>query len=156
MPFERENDGSLRPPQSYPENALATFNTHDMPTLQSWTDHNDLYVRRAIGIDSGETSTERAQSIQTLRNSLAEIAQGDQRLDISAIAKFLGATPSRLVMVALEDVVGASYQINIPGTVEQHPNWRYRLPVSIEEVDARGSLGRLAHTFKEAGRANAK
>jgi (1->4)-alpha-D-glucan 1-alpha-D-glucosylmutase len=37
-------------------------------------------------------------------------------------------TPSALLMVQLEDVAGVVAQANMPGTVDQHPNWRRKLP----------------------------
>jgi 4-alpha-glucanotransferase len=43
-------------------------------------------------------------------------------------------------------------QVNIPGTVGEHPNWRRRLPVALEELDAHASLNRVADVFTKAGR----
>ena len=33
-------------------------------------------------------------------------------------------------MVQLEDVLGVVDQVNVPGTTEQYPNWRRKLPSS--------------------------
>ena len=47
-------------------------------------------------------------------------------------ANFLARTRSRLLAISLEDLLGVVDQPNIPGTVDEHPNWRRRLPVSID------------------------
>jgi len=52
------------------------------------------------------------------------------------VAGFLARTPSRLLAVALEDLLGVVEQPNIPGTVDEHPNWRQRLPVSLGEIES--------------------
>jgi 4-alpha-glucanotransferase len=153
MLFEREGDGRFRPPETYPVEALATFNTHDMPTFQSWLQGHDLRVRKAIGLENGESDAARAQSLQALRETLAERAPGEPGVDIVAVAAFLAATPSRLVTISLEDVLGVSHQVNIPGTVEQYQNWQHRLPVSLEEIETDDCMRRVAHSFAQAGRA---
>ena len=51
--------------------------------------------------------------------------------DLYAIAKFLARTKSRLMVISLEDLLGVIDQPNIPGTVNEHPNWRQRLPVLV-------------------------
>ena len=38
----------------------------------------------------------------------------------------IGRTPARLVLAPLEDIVAASEQPNLPGTTDEHPNWRRR------------------------------
>jgi (1->4)-alpha-D-glucan 1-alpha-D-glucosylmutase len=38
--------------------------------------------------------------------------------------------------VQLEDVLGASEQVNIPGTVTEYPNWRRKLPLELEKFSA--------------------
>ena len=47
---------------------------------------------------------------------------------------FLARTRSRLVAVQLEDLVGMEEQANLPGTVDEHPNWRRKLPVTLEDL----------------------
>jgi 4-alpha-glucanotransferase len=70
----------------------------------------------------------------------------------SAIAGFLAATPSRLVAVGIEDLLGVYDQPNMPATVDEHPNWRQRLPVLLEEWAAQPLLGAVADIFAQAGR----
>jgi 4-alpha-glucanotransferase len=79
-------------------------------------------------------------------------AQGRDVLDFAAIAGYLAATPSRLVAVALEDAVGVLDQPNVPGTIDEHPNWRRRLPVGIEELSDDPRLRALGHIMAQAGR----
>jgi 4-alpha-glucanotransferase len=72
--------------------------------------------------------------------------------DIAAVAAFLAATPSRLVTIALDDVLGVLDQVNVPGTTDQHPNWRRKLPVALEDLDAHDGLRRVSRAFAQAGR----
>jgi 4-alpha-glucanotransferase len=54
--------------------------------------------------------------------------------DLYAVATFLSKTKSRLLAISLEDILGVIDQPNIPGTVNEHPNWRQRLPVSVNDI----------------------
>jgi 4-alpha-glucanotransferase len=36
--------------------------------------------------------------------------------------------------VQLEDLAGMEDQANLPGTVDQYPNWRRKLPLNIEQI----------------------
>jgi 4-alpha-glucanotransferase len=177
--FEREHDGRFKPPEAYPEQALATFNTHDLPSLRGWLAAHDLGVKRGLGLDPGESDEARASSQQRLRDILRERAgqylEGDQSgqppfipaqagiqnenaktqggsNELFAITAFLAQTPSRLVVIALDDVLGALEQINIPGTVDQHPNWRRKLPVALEDLEGNESLRRVGEVFAQQGR----
>jgi 4-alpha-glucanotransferase len=38
--------------------------------------------------------------------------------------------------MSLEDLLGVIDQPNIPGTVDEHPNWRQRLPAAVEDIAA--------------------
>ncbi|MFJ5488806.1 4-alpha-glucanotransferase, partial [Hansschlegelia beijingensis] len=55
--------------------------------------------------------------------------------------------PSRLVLLPLEDALGQTEQPNLPGTLDEHPNWRRRLPAPapqlLAEPDAAGRLSAL-------------
>ena len=51
-----------------------------------------------------------------------------------AIHVYLARTRAKLVVVQLEDIIGALDQTNLPGTTTQHPNWRRKLGVSLEQL----------------------
>ena len=152
MLFERDGDGRFRPPETYPVEALATFNTHDLPTLRGWLEGHDLYTKRALGLDSGESGETRAWARQCLETILGVASLSVDSDRLAAIAQFLGRTPSRLVAIALDDIVSALEQINIPGTFNEHPNWRRRLPVSLEDLDRDENLNVVANAFAQSGR----
>jgi 4-alpha-glucanotransferase len=152
MLFERAGDGSYNPPEHYRENALVTFATHDLPTFAGWLERRDLAVKRELGIDPGETDEERSAAQTALRNALSQ--RGIHSLDFLSAAKYLAATPSRLLVVSIEDALGIVEQVNLPGTVDEHPNWRRRLPVSSEDLKQDSSLVAVAEVMKEAGRDN--
>ena len=69
--FERNWDGSFRRPEEYAERAIATFNTHDLPTFAGWMSSHDLRLKQAINVDPGETEDERHNSRVTLCSTLA-------------------------------------------------------------------------------------
>lgn len=132
MLFEREYDGNFKRPDRYAANALVTFNTHDLSSYAGWRSLHDLSVKRELGIDPGEGDEERLRAIGAFDQVLA--ANGVAGEGFAGAVEFLSRTPTRLLSVALDDVVGVVDQINVPGTVDQHPNWRRRLPMSIDDL----------------------
>ncbi|HWK96649.1 MAG TPA: 4-alpha-glucanotransferase [Pseudolabrys sp.] len=151
--FERRQDGEFAAPQTYPEQALATFNTHDLPTFRGWITGHDLRTKHAIGIDPGENAQTRTWWQGALRRLLTEFGGGRSPEECAAVAAVLGATPSKLAMVGLDDVLGELDQANIPGTVAEHPNWRRKLPLDLDEIAQGGAaLSAVAEAFAQAGR----
>jgi 4-alpha-glucanotransferase len=146
--FEREWSGSFREPSRYAPNALATFNTHDLPTYAGWMTGHDLRTKRALGLDPGETDEERERSRSAWRGASGP-GHGH---GFEHAVEFLAATPTRLISIALEDILGVEDQINIPGTVMEHPNWRRRLPIAVEELRSDQRLLRVADICTRAGR----
>jgi len=59
---------------------------------------------------------------------------GIDRDDLYAVGGFLARTRSRLLAISLEDLLDVIDQPNIPGTVNEHPNWRRRLPIAIDAI----------------------
>jgi 4-alpha-glucanotransferase len=53
-----------------------------------------------------------------------------------AVHRFLARTPCRLFCVQIDDALGIHEQANLPGTVNEHPNWRRKMPIPIEELGA--------------------
>jgi 4-alpha-glucanotransferase len=69
---------------------------------------------------------------------LSDVLRGEtiEQDDYFGVLRFLARTRSRLLAVALDDLLAVSEQINVPGTIDQHPNWRRRLPLTLEEIAA--------------------
>jgi 4-alpha-glucanotransferase len=134
MMFERDDRGSFRGVDHYVPNALVTFNTHDLSTYAGWRCFSDLALKRSLGIDPGESDDARWHALAMLTDVLRHHAIDND--DLYAVVKFLAQTRSRLLAISLEDLLGVIDQPNIPGTVDEHPNWRRRLPVALDEMAA--------------------
>lgn len=150
MLFERNADGSFRRPNEYPERAIATFGTHDLPTFTGWISGHDLSTKRGIGIDLGESDDERVRS-RTALDAAVGAATGPLRTFADIVA-FLAMTSTRLISVGIEDVLELKDQVNVPGTVTEHPNWRMRWPLALEEVASDQRLRGVAAILAGAGR----
>ena len=151
MIFERAQDGGFIAPEHYRRNALVTFSTHDLPTFAGWASHHDLKVKHGLGMDPGETDEQRVNAHEALGRALA--ARHLAPLEFSSVLRFLAQTPSRLLVVPLEDALGLLDQVNVPGTTNEHPNWRRRLPVTLEDFKTMREFAALGEIMAKAGRA---
>ncbi|MEI9988668.1 MAG: 4-alpha-glucanotransferase [Rhizomicrobium sp.] len=145
--FEREN-GRYRAPRDYPPSAAVTAATHDLPTLRGFWSGDDIAAKEAI---RAVTSQEAAQARQTrseekasLLHALAEeglLPNGSDRADADwtadlgcAVQVYLARTPSRLLLIQLDDLADELHQANLPGSTTEYPNWRRRLSRTLAEL----------------------
>jgi 4-alpha-glucanotransferase len=154
--FEREGDERFRPPDAYPAAALVSTGTHDLPSLPSWWAGTDIELRESLGLLSPQAAAEgraervraRARLIEALR-SWGDLGDdtGIEAL-IEAAYRFLARTPSRFLIVQIEDALLLTDAVNVPGTLDEHPNWRRRLPLPVDRIAASPVLLRLAADLK--------
>jgi 4-alpha-glucanotransferase len=147
MMFERDDAGRFRNSDFYRPNALVTLNTHDLCTYAGWRSFSDLRVKRSLGLDPGENEQDRWDALGQLDEILRE--NGITANDLYSVLAFLSRTPSRLLAVSLEDLLGVLDQPNIPGTIDEHPNWRQRLPVSLDKIASKVDLAALKAATRE-------
>ncbi|SEM19010.1 4-alpha-glucanotransferase [Bradyrhizobium sp. OK095] len=147
MMFERDDAGRFRNSDFYRPNALVTLNTHDLCTYAGWRSFSDLRVKRSLGLDPGENEQDRWDALGQLDEVLRE--NGITANDLYSVLAFLSRTPSRLLAVSLEDLLGVLDQPNIPGTIDEHPNWRQRLPVSLDKIASKVDLAALKAATRE-------
>jgi 4-alpha-glucanotransferase len=164
--FERDGDGALTPPADYPALSLAAVATHDLPPLPGYWNGHDIATRARLGL-LASSGAERAATRERVndRNALADALRahgglpegGDPSPDDIALAayRFLARAPSHLLMVRPEDILGLMEQTNLPGTREEHPNWKRRLPLIVEALAADPRFRRLAAMLATEGRAGA-
>ncbi len=153
MMFERDDRGAFRGIDHYAANALVTFNTHDLSTYAGWRSFSDLKLKRSLGIDPGESDEARWDALTKLTDVLHH--NGIDTHDLYAVVRFLAQTKSRLLTVSLEDLLGLIDQPNIPGTMNEHPNWRRRLPLAIDEIASAIDVAALKAATGERARATA-
>ena len=63
---------------------------------------------------------------------LSCLVYSEQAVD-EALA-FVAATPAPLVIYPLEDLLALAEMPNLPGSIDEHPNWRRRLKVPVSEL----------------------
>lgn len=147
--FERNYpDPSFVSPDKYPAAALCAVTTHDLPTLSGYWQGRDLEVSKKAGKYPDETlftrrMEERERDKKLLLAALK--AHGTLRKNYPlkngmtdelcrAIYTYLSLTPCRMMVVSFDDILGALDQQNLPGTVDEHPNWVQKTPVLIEDA----------------------
>jgi 4-alpha-glucanotransferase len=148
--FQRDDHGRFHGPDNYLKNALVTFNTHDLSTYAGWRSFGDLKLKRSINVDPGESDEARWHALGMLDEVLR--LHGIDRNDFYSVARFIARTPSRLMAISLEDLLGVVDQPNIPGTVNEHPNWRQRLPIGVEDIAAKLDVNALKAATQERTR----
>ncbi|KQT69939.1 MULTISPECIES: 4-alpha-glucanotransferase [unclassified Aureimonas] len=167
--FERHGEIAFLPPSAYPELALACISTHDLPTLTGWWQAIDIGLRAETGRQSPErTETQREERKRDRRLLLAALkeetvlpepydraATGEDPLpgrleqDLSdAVHRFLARSPSLLVAAQIEDMVGSDRQPNLPGTMDEYPNWRIRQSVPLEDLATHRGFGSVAEALR--------
>lgn len=155
--FERDREGRFLPPQAYEADATALSTTHDLPTIAGWWTGRDIVWRHKIGATLAQTKrAERTRALdrRKLWRALKDAGDAKGTLPrapssvIDAALSFLGETPCPLVIVPAEDLLGLREQPNLPGTIDQHPNWRRRLPPVFGNRTARRRARLLSESRK--------
>ncbi|MDX3907897.1 MAG: 4-alpha-glucanotransferase [Pigmentiphaga sp.] len=145
----------FRQPGEWSTHALATTTTHDLPTVAGWWRGTDIQWREKLGLladGSGEPppmaarEQDRARLWEDLVRAGAQPEPGPVPQDppVKAILRFVSDTPAPLAVVPLEDMLGLDEQPNLPGTIDSHPNWRRRMPVSVESLFAQEEVAERA------------
>ncbi len=147
LPFEIRTE--RRPPVRPPRRAsLAALNTHDMATFAAFWKGADIDQRERLGlIDARARAGEhrqRAEVRQVLRKYLqkAGFLPADVRTTADALMaclRWLSASDANIVLINLEDLWLETEPQNMPGTVDENPNWRRKAARRLEEFsnDAR-------------------
>jgi 4-alpha-glucanotransferase len=154
----------LLAPQHWPPRAAASISTHDLPTAAGFLRGEHVRARAALGLLNDEAAewvqagTERAELISLLRAEGLLGAVDPMDLDnedeiVVAMHALLARTPCRLLLVSPYDMVGETHQPNLPGTIDQYPNWRLPLPVTLEELQRDPRVGRVIAALRVAGNA---
>ena len=160
--FEHGPGGGRRRAADYPRLALAATTTHDLPTVAGFFSGSDLAHLAEIGAATPGGDEQADQEAQ--RDSLCRLLEEEGLLEpgergvealVAALYGFLARTPAMLVAATLEDALEAHDRPNVPGTIDERPNWSLPLPVALDDLAADPRVRRLAGILSERVRAEA-
>ncbi|MEJ1267225.1 4-alpha-glucanotransferase [Pantoea ananatis] len=70
-----------------------------------------------------------------------------------SVHRFLADTNSALLGLQPEDWLGMTTPVNVPGTVDQYPNWRRKLAQPLERIFADDNVNKLLETVTKRRKA---
>jgi 4-alpha-glucanotransferase len=147
--------GRFRRPDEYERHALAAATTHDLPTLRSYWEARDIELRRRLNlfpsaeIESDivrERDHDREMLLIALREQGINPAHPNAPLEPytdelgQALHLYLARSAAALVALQIDDLLGMTDPVNVPGTFAEYPNWRRKVTASIEDMAARADL----------------
>ncbi|BBK36522.1 4-alpha-glucanotransferase [Allostella sp. ATCC 35155] len=139
--FERRGE-TMRSPATWTRDAVAMTTTHDLPTVAGWWRAEDVRLRREIAGDAADPDepaqrvADRTRLWQAMTKS--GTAAGPQPEDatpvVDAALRHVAASRCQLMLLPVEDALALGEQPNLPGTIDEHPNWRRRLPSHVDTL----------------------
>jgi 4-alpha-glucanotransferase len=160
--FERRADGTPRRPGGWRRGCLATVGTHDMPPASAFLTGEQVTIRAKLGLLTQPEAEERAAAHAEMAQWLAMLARegllprqartlrpSPEEFTIALYAH-LARTPAVLTGVSLAEAAGERRPQNMPGTVDEYPNWRIPLadadgqPVLLDDLPAHAGIRAVA------------
>jgi 4-alpha-glucanotransferase len=121
------------PPVDWPHQALGAVTTHDLPTVAGVWSGSDMLAQRAAGLPLNEEGS------ALFRRRIEEWAGSRPGMTMSEVIgatyAALGRAPCTLLSASLDDALEVEERPNMPGTIDQWPNWCLALPTPLEQVE---------------------
>ncbi|HEX3814729.1 MAG TPA: 4-alpha-glucanotransferase [Mycobacteriales bacterium] len=146
-----------RPPRDWPRAAMASVSTHDLPTAAGFLSGEQVRVRAELGVLARPVAEEERAAEADRRALLDLIAEeglaGPDATEaelLVALHALLARAPSRLLLASLTDVLADRRQPNMPGTIDEYPNWRLKLSRTLEQLGTDEGLLRCIAPLRAA------
>ncbi|WP_328354488.1 4-alpha-glucanotransferase [Mycobacterium sp. NBC_00419] len=152
---ESDPEQPLLPSAKWPARAAASLSTHDLPTASGFLKGEHVRARAELGLlddvaaEQRSAASQRAEWVALLcSEGLLASAESDDAAIVVAMHRFLASTPSRVKFVSPYDVIGEARQPNLPGTIDEYPNWRLPLPQTFEQLRADRRVAEITAVFR--------
>ncbi|MEV6304280.1 4-alpha-glucanotransferase [Actinoplanes sp. NPDC051861] len=135
-----------------PEGSMGAAGTHDQATIAGILTGSDRAAMELIGKAFDPEFVEDTRRELCARGGIdpsGPIRTDDVRAAVIAEYRALAACPSRVVVATLDDAAGVAERPNMPGTIDEYPNWRIGLPEPVEDLLAAPLAGDVLATLAE-------
>ncbi len=138
------------PPARYPTLSLGSVTTHDLPTIAGLWTGSDVEDQQKIGL------VPNTAGLDAIRRRLADLIGLPLGAPVGAVIErthaALAGAASHVVTATLDDALAARERPNMPGTIEQWPNWSLALPETIEGLEQHPLACAIARSLRAGGR----
>jgi 4-alpha-glucanotransferase len=148
LQYEKDHEGRFPDPDQSAEQVLSCFATHDTPTLAGFEIGRDIDWWRKLDWIDGDAEAD----VRARRRGEVAVLQGEGPSFGVQVHDRLARSNASLVVVQLDDVLGCVEAQNLPGTIDQHPNWRRRYDITIDDLAQDARLVSIAALMKAANR----
>ncbi|MGI9365233.1 MAG: 4-alpha-glucanotransferase [Rhizobiaceae bacterium] len=160
--FEKTKAGRFKSPSRLRAQSLACFGTHDTPTLAGYTWAVDIDWWNKLGwVDEEQAKSaksERKRDVRLLAKHATPESREAETCDTAltnAVYGALACSNVAMVSVQLDDIMQARQAQNLPGTIDEHPNWKRRYELSVTDMDRSHGIADIGIIMAENGRSNA-
>jgi len=123
-----------------PANAVASFNTHDMPMFATFWSGLDIENRHHMGLMDDAAAEAEKSVLEARKQALIEFlrekgfleGQTSPQAVYLACMKYLSTRSANLLLINLEDLWQETQPQNVPGTGPERPNWRRKAKYTFE------------------------
>jgi 4-alpha-glucanotransferase len=138
-----------------------------LPTLRGWWEEHDLNLRDRLNLYPSQQmraqahtqrGTERLQLLQALTEQRLWRWHPGQALPqyspalARAIHAYLGLSRSGIALVQIEDLIGMTDPVNVPGTDREHANWQRKILMNTPDIFARTDVRDIIDAMNRARR----
>lgn len=161
LQYEKNQAGQINRPDKLRPSSLACFGTHDTPTLKGYFEGRDIdWWQKLDWIDADGASDAKSQRQKEIAGLCDwKSTSGNETIDKGSfehlnacVHSALASSHIAMISVQLDDVLGEAEAQNLPGTIDEHPNWRRRCKIPVEALETDESLLRIAKLMKDGAR----
>lgn len=164
---QKDENGNFLNTDKYPYYSLCQVSTHDQATSCGYWISEDIEINKKCNLfpkesqyiaNLAERDEEREDFIKILKKTKSFYKNNEKsfikNIHGKNVPKYLeysfniyGAkTKSAIYLVKTVDIYGQIEMENVPGTVDEYPNWRVKLPILLDDIESDGTMRRF---FKE-------
>ncbi|MEP2532318.1 4-alpha-glucanotransferase [Shimia sp.] len=148
LQYMRNDAGGFTDTAKARTKAICAFATHDTPTINGFFAAEDARLQMQFGAMTPDSFEQIQTDRQKAHNSLGDVSP------ICAIHKRLANANSELVAVQLDDVAERKEQQNLPGTIDEYPNWQQAVTFSSNDIRNSPAFAKLGLEMRAEGRTN--